>query len=109
MYAATVGEVDGVRLLSEGAVAAATRVASEGKDRVLVTKSRFGLGFMLHYEEFSPLLGPASFGHTGAGGSMGFADAEHGIGFGYVMNQMRLGLGVDERPARLIAALRRCL
>ncbi len=109
MYASMVGEVDGVRLLDKESVARATRTESDGKDRVLVTNSRFGLGFMLHAENFSPMLGPASFGHTGAGGSVGFADVENQIGFGYVMNQMRMGLGVDGRPARLIAALRSCL
>jgi CubicO group peptidase (beta-lactamase class C family) len=28
------------------------------------------------------------FGHFGAGGSLGFADPENGVAFGYVMNQM---------------------
>lgn len=109
MYAATVGEVDGVRLVSDETIAVATHAESEGKDRVLITPSRFGLGFMLHYEAFSPLLGPSSFGHTGAGGSVGFADPSFGVGFGYVMNEMRFGLGVDPRAARLISALRSCL
>ena len=30
----------------------------------------------------------ATFGHFGAGGSLGFADPENTIAFGYVMNQM---------------------
>jgi CubicO group peptidase (beta-lactamase class C family) len=37
---------------------------------------------------FSPFGGAGSFGHPGAGGSVGFADPENGIGFGYVMNRM---------------------
>jgi CubicO group peptidase (beta-lactamase class C family) len=32
--------------------------------------------------------GQATFGHFGAGGSLGFADPESGVSFGYVMNQM---------------------
>jgi len=109
MYAATIGTVDGVRLISEEALGMATKTFSEGQDRVLMTPSRFGLGFMLDMAEFAPMLSPASFGHTGAGGSMGFADPDLGISFGYVMKQMRMGLGVDERAARLIAAIRSCL
>ena len=39
---------------------------------------------------FSP--GRESFGHPGAGGSLGMADPESGTGFGYVMNRMKPGL-----------------
>jgi CubicO group peptidase (beta-lactamase class C family) len=46
-----------------------------------------------------------SFGHPGAGGSLAFADPSAGIGFGYVMNQMQLGLVGDERAAALVAAV----
>jgi len=109
MYAATVGPVDGVRLINSSTVASATQVQSEGPDRVLTAPSRFGLGFMLDRKDFAPLLSPASFGHSGAGGSLGFADPVHNVGFGYVMNQMRLGLAGDERPVRLIRALEGCL
>jgi len=54
-------------------------------------------------------LSPASFGHPGAGGSLGFADPETEIGFGYVMNQMQMGLAADPRQGALIAAVRGCL
>ena len=32
--------------------------------------------------------GPPSFGHAGAGGQLGFADADHRVGFAYLSNQM---------------------
>ena len=35
-----------------------------------------------------PFGGEGSFGHGGAGGSYGFADPEHGLAVGYVMNKM---------------------
>ena len=52
------------------------------------------------------LLGPSpsAFGHAGAGGSLGFADRERGIGFGYVMNQMQSGILPDERCTALVRA-----
>jgi CubicO group peptidase (beta-lactamase class C family) len=63
----------------------------------------FGLGFMRD-SMFSPLGTPTAFGHYGAGGAVGFADPESGIGFGYVMNQMQLGLAGDPRTKALIDA-----
>lgn len=108
MYAASIGEVDGLRLLSPEQLDKAVAVASDGPDRVLIVPSRFGLGFMLH-SSFSPLLGPGSFGHSGAGGSLGFADRDAEVAFAYVMNQMRLGLAGDARTTSLIEALRVCL
>lgn len=108
LYAACIGEVDGVRLLDEATVDAAVAERSSGRDRVLVVPTRFGLGFMLD-SVFAPLLGPQSFGHPGAGGSLGFADREQRVGFGYVMNKMSASLSNDPRTAGLIDALRRCL
>jgi CubicO group peptidase (beta-lactamase class C family) len=108
MYAALAGELDGMRLVSPKTVRRAATAQVDGPDRILMLPTRFGLGFMCH-AQFAPLLGPSSFGHFGAGGSLGFADPEAGIGFGYVMNLMRLGLTGDERVRRIVTALRRSL
>jgi CubicO group peptidase (beta-lactamase class C family) len=57
-----------------------------------------------------PGLGPASFGHTGAGGRLGLADPDHEIAFAYVCNSMRdIGPGGDPRWKTLLDAVRRCL
>lgn len=108
LYASTVGALDGRRLLSSDTVAAATAERSSGPDQVLVRPTRFGAGFFLD-SGFSPLLGPRSFGHPGAGGSLAFADPDREVGFAYVMNQMRQDLAGDARPAALVDAVRRCL
>ena len=47
---------------------------------------------------------PGSFGHGGAGGSYGFADPEHGLAVGYVMNKMAEGVVVDPRSSGIIEA-----
>lgn len=104
LYAATIGEVDGVRLLDDDTVKSARSDESDGPDRVLVARTRFGLGFFLS-TEFTPLGGEGSFGHSGAGGSLAFAHPEKGYAFAYVMNKMRLNLGGDVRTERLIAAV----
>ncbi|CAM5438275.1 Esterase OS=Streptomyces aurantiogriseus OX=66870 GN=GCM10010251_66560 PE=4 SV=1 [Streptomyces aurantiogriseus] len=72
-----------------------------------VMPSRFSSGYMLPTET-NPMIGPNSFGHTGRGGSLGFADPEHGIAFGYVMNNI-IGGPNDMRATSLVDAVRRSL
>lgn len=104
MYAACIGEVDGVRLLSPEQLAAATTRQTSGPDSVLFDFDiQFGLGFMLH-SSLLAIGGPASFGHFGAGGSMGWADPVSELAFGYVMNRMDLGLAGDLRSFNLARA-----
>jgi CubicO group peptidase (beta-lactamase class C family) len=55
------------------------------------------------------MLSPRSFGHPGAGGSLGFADPDTGVGFGYVMNQMQSNLAGDPRVLNLIEAVKTSL
>jgi CubicO group peptidase (beta-lactamase class C family) len=108
MYAATIGTVDGVRLLQPDALAAACEAQAQRTDRVLGRPTRFGLGFMLT-PVLAPFVGPAGFGHPGAGGSLGFADPDADLAFGYVMNQMKLGVTGDDRTAGLLEAAYGCL
>jgi CubicO group peptidase (beta-lactamase class C family) len=104
LYAGLLGELDGVRLLTAETVADATREQAAGLDRVMMVPSRFASGFMLP-TGFGPLGGPASFGHPGRGGSLGYADPESGIAFGYVVNHIRQD-PADTRAANLVAAVR---
>jgi CubicO group peptidase (beta-lactamase class C family) len=105
MYAACVGEVDGVRLLTPETVETARTEVSFGNDATSVFPSRFGHGFHLHHD-FAPLLTETSFGHGGMGGSQAFADPTHNVGFAYVMNQMQT---ISQRASSLVDALRTCL
>ena len=73
-----------------------------------MVESRFGTGFMLN-GTLTPMLSETSFGHAGAGGSLGFGDADAGIGFGYVMCQMGDALTGDPRATNLVEATRACL
>ncbi|MER5940352.1 serine hydrolase domain-containing protein [Streptomyces sp. NPDC001928] len=108
VYAALIGEVDGVRLFAPATVELARTEESSGPDRVLVVNTRFGLGYMLHGSA-SPLLGPGSFGHPGRGGALGFADPETGIALGYVTNGFRKTVTADPRAQGLIRGLRASL
>jgi CubicO group peptidase (beta-lactamase class C family) len=106
MYAGLIGAVeDGpdAGLLEADQVEAARTRQTKGNDQVLIFETSFGLGFMTS-SPFAPFGGPGSFGHPGAGGSVGFADPDNGIGFGYVMNRMLTNLSGDPRTRGLVAA-----
>ncbi len=64
----------------------------------------FSLGFMKPSASF-PFGHPGAFGAPGAGGSMGYADPEQRLGYGYVTNRMGTNLRGDPRDAALRAAL----
>lgn len=95
-------------LVGPGLRTEATQIHSDGVDRVLGKPSRFGLGFQL--SQPSRLIGgsDSGFGHFGYGGTLGFADPETGVAFGYLMNRP----GVRWQTARtnaLVDALNRSL
>jgi CubicO group peptidase (beta-lactamase class C family) len=87
------GEIDGVRLLEPESIDRAIAEQVSGPDAVLGgLPMRIGLGFMLR-QDFMPLSpSPRAFGHPGAGGSLGMADPDAGVGFGYTLNKMQMGL-----------------
>ena len=68
-------------------LAAAIEPHSSGPDLVLGRPSRFGLGFQLTQRERPLGPNPRTFGHFGAGGSLGFADPDADLAFAYVMNR----------------------
>jgi CubicO group peptidase (beta-lactamase class C family) len=87
VYAALISPADPA-IVDPAALEEAITEQVYGQDLVLHRPSRFGLGFQLTQPERPIGPGQATFGHFGAGGSLGFADPENGIAFGYVMNQM---------------------
>jgi CubicO group peptidase (beta-lactamase class C family) len=76
------------RLLSAAMLREATSPQSEGFCPILGEEVTFGLGFKptTPRRPFGP--NPRSFGHFGTGGSLGFADPDAEIAFGYVMNDV---------------------
>jgi len=83
----------------------ATTTQVDGDDKILRTRSRFGLGFQLHQDERPIGVTPASFGHFGFGGSVGFADHDAGLAVGYILNRPGDRWQIP-RTRRLLAALR---
>ncbi|HKV54400.1 MAG TPA: serine hydrolase domain-containing protein [Candidatus Binataceae bacterium] len=100
------GELDGVRVLSPAQVELGYQEQSNGPDAVMFgLPSRFGLGYRLTQPAARYGPNPHTFGHTGAGGSLGFADPNSKVGFGYAMNQMGSHMLMDPRLVGLIGAI----
>jgi CubicO group peptidase (beta-lactamase class C family) len=101
------GDLDGAHVLDAKGIARLRSEQSRGADLVLQVQTRFGLGVMLPQARADARFGPNldAFGHPGAGGALGFADPEHGIGFGYTPNRLGPHILVDPRATALIGAI----
>jgi CubicO group peptidase (beta-lactamase class C family) len=90
------GCIDGVRLVSEGRIASMQRLETEAVDRVILEPRPKGIGFMLGgpIDGVVGVMGPrrTAFGHSGMGGSTGFADPETGLAIAVVPNRMTASL-----------------
>jgi CubicO group peptidase (beta-lactamase class C family) len=116
MYAATVSEVDGVRLLDPATLERAIEVQTD-KTRmhglpqelnIPANRSFYmSLGFWRSCPPM-PMVGPRSFGFPGSGGSIGFGDPDSEVGFGYVTNLWSFRIG-EPRASSLAAAVVDCL
>jgi CubicO group peptidase (beta-lactamase class C family) len=73
-------------------------------DECMKAEVEFSLGFMKSNANF-PFGNPGSFGGPGAGGSLGFADPQAQIGYGYIPNRKSVALGGDPRDVAIRRAL----
>lgn len=100
------------RLLEAQMLNEMTREHAYGDDLTLLTPTRLGLGCMLdqpHMANATYGMGPKAFGHPGAGGSVGFADPEREVAFGFVTNSLGPYVLMDPRAQKLAHVLTQCL
>ena len=100
------------KLLNRALLAEMTREQSIGVDRVLLAQTRFGLGCWLDQPDLANAtfgMGPRAFGHPGAGGSVGFADPERELAFGFVTNTLGPYVLMDPRAQSLARSVAVCL
>jgi CubicO group peptidase (beta-lactamase class C family) len=98
---ATGGHELGLRAETLGALKAPAVPPKRGfYDECMKGEVEFSLGFMKPCAAW-PFGSPAAFGAAGAGGSLGFADPESGIGYAYVPNRMRMRVTGDPREVAL--------
>ena len=103
------GEEGGRRYVTPAALEAMSHTLTNGFDLVLRLENAFSAGFLQDPvdsggKKLRASFGPSTraFGQVGAGGSMGFADPDRGIGFAYVMNQMEPGVLPNAKSLLLI-------
>ena len=100
------GVLDGRRFLGTDALAAATTEQWHDTEILLGHTRRMALGFALGLPGHLAMgPSPRAFGHTGAGGAIGFADPDAGLGFAYAPNHMYSGPGISPRLVALVDAL----
>jgi len=99
------GEIEGIRIMTPEQIANCYHQESYGTDEVLMITTRFSTGFMLTQPNDKWGPNPHTFGHPGAGGSLGFADPVANVGFGYTMNKMGSGILIDPRARVLFDAV----
>jgi CubicO group peptidase (beta-lactamase class C family) len=116
MYAplANGGSLNGVSLVSRDTVARMGAVSSASSlDASILLPTRFTLGYAksvdnrqvpLATEDDSLILSEEAFGHPGFGGAIGLADPIANMSFGYAMNRMGQGIGLNARGQSLVDA-----
>jgi CubicO group peptidase (beta-lactamase class C family) len=99
MYAALLGEVDGVRLVPPARLAEATAVSSSGTDEVFGMPTRWGLGYGIGLPDGTR---DTAFGIGGVGGSFAFGDTASGLAFGLTKNRVSNDFATATRLTQLV-------
>jgi CubicO group peptidase (beta-lactamase class C family) len=102
------GTMDGVQIIGSDTVKDATTMRVEGTDASLGLFAQRSLGMALGDERMgkskgNPLM---TFGHGGAGTSIGWADAESGLAVGFITNGFRAPETNNPRLAAMSQAVR---
>ena len=106
IYGATVGEVDGVSLMSQRQLEAMI-TEQHNQTELLQERPYHQANGVLLNTPAAVFMGPnmRSFGHHGLGGSIGFGDPDAKLGFSYCCNQMHAVGDNGPRARRLIDAV----
>jgi CubicO group peptidase (beta-lactamase class C family) len=99
MFAALLGEVDGVRLLTPERLREVAAVSSSGTDEVFGMPTRWGLGYGIGLPDGSR---DTAFGLGGVGGSFAFGDTATGIAFGLTKNRVSEDFATATRLTQLV-------
>ncbi|GIH23273.1 esterase [Acrocarpospora phusangensis] len=102
MYAALLGEVDGVRLISPERLREVSAVSFTGIDQVFGNPATWGLGFAIGRPGSDAETTPTVFGMPGAGGSAAYADTATGITVAVTKNKLSGDFATATRISELI-------
>jgi CubicO group peptidase (beta-lactamase class C family) len=102
LYAALLGEVDGVRLLSPERLAEVTAVSSQGTDEVFGMPTTWGLGYGIGGPDPAAQDGQTVFGVGGVGGGFACGDTASGVAWAVAKNRVS-DFATATRLSRLIS------
>jgi CubicO group peptidase (beta-lactamase class C family) len=102
MYAALIGEVDGVRLISPGRLREISAVAFSGTDEIMGNPVTWALGYSIGQLGSDAQLTPTVFGMGGVGGSFAYADTATGIAFALTKNRLTADFSAAQRISDIV-------
>jgi CubicO group peptidase (beta-lactamase class C family) len=102
MYAALLGEVDGVRLISPERLLEVSAVAMTGVDQIFGFPSSWGLGYSIGQFMSNAQETPTVFGVGGVGGSHAYADTATGTTFALTKNRLTPSFDTAERVGGIV-------
>ncbi len=105
MYAAVLGSVDGIRLVSQQRLREISAVAYDGPDVVVGVPTLLALGYGVGRPGAPDPQGSRTvFGMPGMGGSAGYADTATGTAFGLTTTRLHMGVAPAlQRIGNLVA------
>ncbi|MFB4290203.1 serine hydrolase domain-containing protein [Nonomuraea sp. ATR24] len=102
LYAALLGDVDGVRLISPERLREVTTVTASGPDAVFGNPSAWGLGYAVGHPASTAEQTPTWFGMAGAGGSAAYADTATGTVIALTKNRLTADFAAYERISEIV-------
>jgi CubicO group peptidase (beta-lactamase class C family) len=102
MYAALLGEVDGVRLLPPERLREATAVSTSGVDEVFGMPTTWGLGYGIGGPGGDAQDTPTVFGLGGVGGSFACGDTGSGIAWAITKNRLTPDFSAATQLSQLV-------
>jgi CubicO group peptidase (beta-lactamase class C family) len=102
MYAALLGEVDGVRLISPERLREVSAVAMSGVDQVFGFPTAWGLGYSIGQFLSNAQETQHVFGVGGIGGSHAYADTKTGTAFALTKNRLAPDFATAEQVAGIV-------
>jgi CubicO group peptidase (beta-lactamase class C family) len=102
MYAALIGEVDGVRLISPGRLREISAVAFSGTDEIMGNPVTWALGYSIGRLGSDAQQTPTVFGMGGVGGSFAYADTATGVAFALTKNRLTADFSAAQRISDIV-------
>ncbi len=103
MYAALLGEVDGVRLISPERLRQISAPAFSGVDQIMGNPATWALGYSIGGLGTGAQESPSVFGMGGVGGSYACADTATGVAFALTKNRLTADFGAAQQIGRIVA------